>query len=124
MAFKSELKGPGSNCFFKHYNLYKNSRLKIKSSLAPFPPHFSIYRYQGEAYLLFLECIHNHAYEKSRFLRGDTTIVENKIPDITEDIKASTPLAYINPDHRTIHLLDKILSFDDYLASIHIPQTK
>jgi len=73
---------------------------------------------------LFLECIHNHAYEKSRFLRGDTTIVENKIPDITEDIKASTPLAYINPDHRTIHLLDKILSFDDYLASIHIPQTK
>jgi len=38
LAFKSELKGPGSNCFLKHYNLYKNSRLKIKSSLAPFSP--------------------------------------------------------------------------------------
>ncbi|RKZ71379.1 MAG: hypothetical protein DRQ57_18770, partial [Gammaproteobacteria bacterium] len=83
---------------------------------------FSIYRYQGEAYLLFLECIHNHAYEKSRFLRGDTTIAENKIPELTappEDIKASTPLAYINPDHTTIHLLDKILSFDEAQNKIY-----
>ncbi|EDN68881.1 Ankyrin [Beggiatoa sp. PS] len=82
---------------------------------------FSIYRYQGEAYLLLLECIHNHAYEKSRFLHGHATIDEDKIPVLTtsEDIKATSPLAYVNPNHPTIHLLDKILSFDEIQNQIY-----
>jgi hypothetical protein len=82
---------------------------------------FSIYRYQGEAYLLLLECILNHAYEKSRFLRGHATIDENKIPALSAptDIEATTSLAYINPNHSTIHLLDKILSFDEAQHQIY-----
>ena len=32
------IKGARVELFFKHYNLYKNPRLKIKLSLAPFLP--------------------------------------------------------------------------------------
>jgi hypothetical protein len=82
---------------------------------------FSIYRYQGDAYLLLLEYIPNHAYDKSRFLRGNASIDENKIPTLSElaNLDEEKSLAYINPKYSTIHLLDKILSFDEAQHQIY-----
>ena len=55
-------------------NLYR-ARLDRSNRLL-----FSIYRYQDQAYVLVLECIAHHAYDKSRFLRRGATIDESKIP--------------------------------------------
>lgn len=70
----------------------------------------------GSSYLLILEVIRAHAYEKSRFLNG-TQIDENKLepiasPDVVSD-KEHLPLPYVNPKHGHFHVLDKIISFDD-----------
>ena len=51
-------------------NLYR-ARLDRSNRLL-----FSLYRYQDEAYILVLECIEHHAYDKSRFLRRGATIDE------------------------------------------------
>lgn len=75
---------------------------------------FKIVHYQGECYALILEVIHQHTYEKSRFLRG-AKIDETKILLIAPDqvAEAGLPeLSYINPDSRRVQFLDKIISFD------------
>lgn len=76
---------------------------------------FKFAKIEGTTYLLLLEVIKNHDYEKSRFLRG-AEIDESKLQTITkpEKIPAEdlTPVAYINPQSRHFHLLDKIISFD------------
>jgi len=75
--------------------------------------------FSGKIYLLLLEIIHGHAYEKSRFLRG-ATVNEAKlepIPDsetVLETDKLS--LCYVNPALGHFHILDKILCFDDLQA--------
>lgn len=81
---------------------------------------FSLYRHQGETCILALEHIPNHAYEKSRFLRG-AAIQEDKIPAIA-DPKAEQfeELTYLNPASASFHLLDKILSFDDLQQAVYI----
>ena len=48
---------------------------------------FAIVRYNDTAHALMLEVIEQHAYDKSRFLRG-AAIDENKIPDI--DVTSAT----------------------------------
>lgn len=61
-----------------------------------------------------LEVVHNHAYDRSKFLRG-VRIDEAKIPLLeTSQIKDEylTNLVYINPSERRFHFLDKILSVD------------
>ncbi len=79
---------------------------------------FSLYRHKDETCILALEHIPNHAYEKSRFLRG-ATIQEDKIPVLT-DPGAEQPneLVYLNPASSSFHLLDKILSFDDLQQTV------
>jgi ribosomal protein S13 len=75
---------------------------------------FKIVHYQGERYALILEVIHQHTYEKSRFLRG-AKIDEAKISLITPDQVPDTglpELSYVNPDSRHVQFLDKIISFD------------
>lgn len=76
---------------------------------------FKFAKIEGKTYLLLLEVIKNHDYEKSRFLRG-AEIDESKLQTISkpEKIPAEdlTPVAYINPQSRHFHLLDKIISFD------------
>jgi hypothetical protein len=81
---------------------------------------FSIYRHQGQVYALILEYIKNHAYEKSRFLNQNATLDENKIPSVKtlSEVKEE-PLIYVNPEHKTFNLLDKIISFDDSQHSIY-----
>ena len=81
---------------------------------------FSLYRYQGETYILVLECIANHAYDKSRFLRRGATIDESKIPTVDHpDQAAAAPLAYLNPRLPTFHLLNKVMSFDDAQQAVY-----
>nr|VFJ58067.1 MAG: Superfamily I DNA or RNA helicase [Candidatus Kentron sp. FM]VFJ67026.1 MAG: Superfamily I DNA or RNA helicase [Candidatus Kentron sp. FM]VFK08198.1 MAG: Superfamily I DNA or RNA helicase [Candidatus Kentron sp. FM] len=81
---------------------------------------FSLRVYQGQTYALILECIPNHAYEKSRFLKGNAPIDENKIPAIEAlDKEQTRPLVYINPDLPTFNLLDKIISFDEIQADVY-----
>lgn len=85
---------------------------------------FTLLRHGDETCVLALEVIANHAYEKSRFLRG-AAIDEAKIADEGSEIDAAaaareaTPLRYLHPDHTSIHLLDKPLSFDDAQQAIY-----
>jgi hypothetical protein len=77
---------------------------------------FSIGKFEGISYIFILEVIHNHAYERSKFLNG-VKVDESKLVALnsTEDIAAADNIrvSYINPHKNTFHILDKILSFDD-----------
>ncbi len=68
---------------------------------------FSLVRHGDEVCALMLEVIANHAYDKSRFLRG-AAIDESKIPDISADdaIREAQALRYLHPERTGIHLLD------------------
>ncbi|MDV6374080.1 hypothetical protein [Deinococcus arenicola] len=67
-----------------------------------------------ETVCLALEVIHQHAYEKSRFLRG-ARIDEAKLPDLSRETAEAEaqPLRYLHPSRSEFHLLDKVISFDD-----------
>ncbi|MFZ2405809.1 MAG: hypothetical protein WAW41_11770, partial [Methylobacter sp.] len=81
---------------------------------------FSIYRYEQQNYALILEFIKNHAYQDSRFLRQVSDIDEDKIPVIAKaDDVGGKELVYLNPDHGSFNLLDKIISFDERQQSIY-----
>ncbi|MEK7990259.1 MAG: UvrD-helicase domain-containing protein [Thiotrichaceae bacterium] len=81
---------------------------------------FSIYTYETKTYILVLEYLPNHAYDKSRFLHNDAQIDEAKIPTISSVQDAETvALPYINANHNTFHILDKILSLDDIQNDIY-----
>lgn len=81
---------------------------------------FSLVRHGDEVCALMLEVIANHAYDKSRFLRG-AAIDESKIPDISADnaIREAQTLRYLHPERTSIHLLDKPISFDDTQETIY-----
>ncbi|MBN2369517.1 MAG: UvrD-helicase domain-containing protein [Vicinamibacteria bacterium] len=72
-------------------------------------------RHQGERVALALEVVENHAYDRSRFLRG-ATVDEDKIAVLQQEDVPETDLpqlTYINPASTRFHLLDKVLSLDD-----------
>ena len=74
--------------------------------------------FAGKTYLLLLEVIYRHAYDKSRFLNG-ATVDEGKLEPVSSPEKAAgqaEALRYVNPENRNIHFLGKILSFDDEQA--------
>lgn len=82
---------------------------------------FKIISYGGERYILLLEVVLNHAYEKSKFLRG-VPVEETKIPvlDKARAEKEEVPsLIYINPSNKRFHLLDKVISFDPEQEEIY-----
>ena len=81
---------------------------------------FTLVRYGDETCILMLEIIAHHAYDKSRFLRG-VQIDEERIIDVEADAAAreAQPLRYLHPEHTTIHLLDKPLSFNDAQHAIY-----
>jgi len=81
---------------------------------------FCLLRQGGSTYALMLEVIEQHAYDKSRFLRG-AVIDDEKVPDIDAATAAAEayPVRYVHPDRREIHLLDKALSFDDAQEAIY-----
>ncbi|WP_305822327.1 UvrD-helicase domain-containing protein [Massilia brevitalea] len=82
---------------------------------------FSIVRYNGETYALMLEVIEQHAYDKSRFLRG-ATIDDAKVPsaDPVEAIGEAQPVTYLNPSQPRVHWLDKVISFDDAQLKVYL----
>ena len=81
---------------------------------------FTLVRHQDEVCALMLEIIENHDYDKSRFLRG-AVIDEKLIVDATlaEATQAAEPMRYLHPEHATVHLLDKAISFDDAQQAIY-----
>ena len=62
---------------------------------------FALVRHGDTAYALILEVIEQHAYDKSRFLRG-APIDEEKIPAIDAAAAAAEaePVRYIHPGRR------------------------
>jgi len=89
-------------------NLYR-ARLDRNNRLL-----FALYRHQGERCALVLEYIHQHAYEKSRFLARGAHIDEDRIPAVEAGAADKAPeLPYLNPKLPRFHLLDKVLSFDE-----------
>ena len=86
---------------------------------------FKFASYKEEKYLLLLEVIEHHAYEKSKFLRG-AAIDENKLKPIEkkeiEKPPTPQPLVYVNEKRPVFHLLDKIICFDKDQDDIyHLP---
>lgn len=85
---------------------------------------FKVLTYNQKKYALILEVIHNHEYEKSRFLNG-AKIDKTKIETVTQDhFNQAESIYYINANNNQIHLLDKFISFDsiqDEIFNIHPP---
>jgi hypothetical protein len=94
-------------------NLYR-ARLNITDRLL-----FAIYQYKNESYLLVLEYLKSHNYSASRFLQRGVVIDEDKIPSIQSIPEESPSLAYINPEHKSFNILDKIISFDESQQEVY-----
>ncbi len=98
------------------HNGYYRAKLDYENRLL-----FKFAKYNGQTYILLLEVIHNHAYEKSRFLRGakvdesKLTVLKNE-KHIPEEEKVD--LNYVNHQTNKFHLLNKALSFDDLQQNI------
>jgi hypothetical protein len=82
---------------------------------------FKFAKYNNQTYVLLLEVIYNHAYEKSRFLKG-AKIDEDKLKPLKSAKQVSeeeiVELNYINHNTNKFHLLNKVLSFDDLQQNI------
>jgi hypothetical protein len=96
-------------------NLYR-ARLNRNDRLL-----FSIYRYQEQAYALVLEYIKNHNYNASRFLQQGASLDDNKIPQLAQPpiFEEQEKLVYVNPQHNTFNMLEKIISFDDSQQDVY-----
>ena len=82
---------------------------------------FQIRKHAGKRYALLLEVVRNHAYEKSRFLRG-AGVSEDKVSSLTveqelEQVDALS-IPYVNESSKTFFFLDKALSFDEVQSKI------
>ncbi len=82
-------------------------------------------RHADETVCLALEVIHNHDYANSRFLRGallqwDQIDLDDALPPSTTDLNLQAPvLRYLHPERSEIHVLDKVLSFDDTQQAVY-----
>ena len=76
---------------------------------------FTYIKYKDKVYILILEIIKNHDYEKSRFLRGKSMVNTSNI--IEEDIDVESPiediqtLKFLTKD-KPVYFLDKFIMFD------------
>jgi hypothetical protein len=82
-------------------------------------------RHGNETVCLALEVILNHDYAGSRFLRGATLnwdqldLDDMPAPD-ADELNAQAPaLRYVHPQRGEIHVLDKVLSFDDAQQAVY-----
>jgi hypothetical protein len=81
---------------------------------------FALYRNKGERCALVLRHIRQHAYERSRFLARGATIDENRIAAVGPQVADAAPgLSYLNPRPPRLHLLDKVLSFDEDQEAVY-----
>ncbi len=76
---------------------------------------FKVVTHHQKKVALLLEVIHQHAYEKSRFLKG-AAIDDDKCDLIKHEDHFNQEkhdiLPYLHPNNAQFHLLDKIISFD------------
>jgi hypothetical protein len=81
---------------------------------------FALLRHGNEVCAVMLEVIENHAYARSRFLRG-AAVDESKIPDVPAAPAAAEaePVRYLHAERREILYLDKPLSLDDVQHEIY-----
>lgn len=81
---------------------------------------FTTVRHQDHVYALMLEVIEQHAYDKSRFLRG-AVIDDDRIAalDAAEGRREAAPVRYLHPERRQVHWLDKAISFDDAQQAVY-----
>lgn len=90
---------------------YYRAKLDDKNRLL-----FKFSRYEDRTYILALEVILNHAYDKSRFLAG-AAVDERRLEPISGEAglerEEVQPMAYVNPRAKKFRLLDKALSFDE-----------
>ena len=96
---------------------YYRARLDIRDRLL-----FSLVVCKGRKHLLLLEVIKDHNYVHSRFLRGALLPEDDKlvaVPDPEKEVNGHTPeLSYLNAGNRSIHLLNKFISFDELQQSV------
>lgn len=82
---------------------------------------FKFARYRQQTYILLLEVIYNHEYEKSRFLRG-AKIDESKLVALKSEKQipeeAMPELNFVNHKSNKFYLLNKVISFDDVQQNI------
>ncbi|MBI2965653.1 MAG: ankyrin repeat domain-containing protein, partial [Chloroflexi bacterium] len=80
---------------------------------------FTLRRYAGEYCCLLLEHIPNHAYDRSRFLRG-AVVDETKIPVAAAPQDGQCEeIVYLHPQRERFAFLDKVLSFDDDQQAVY-----
>ena len=82
---------------------------------------FKIATFNDDTYIVLLEVIYNHDYEKSRFLRGaifdeSKLLGLNTVEEVTEE--HIEKLGFVNSKNNKFHLLDKVISFDDTQQNI------
>lgn len=89
-------------------------------------------RHDGQTVCLFLEIIDNHAYDKSRFLRGarvdhdkieqapDVTAADVLAPDAATPDAHSARLTWLHPTRDRFVLLDKPIMFDDVQEAVRL----
>ncbi len=83
---------------------------------------FSLMNYQGKKKLLLLEIIRNHNYTHSRFLRGALLPEDDKLMPVSGtgvDAEKNMPeLLYLHPKNKSVHLLNKFISFDELQGDV------
>ena len=82
-------------------------------------------RHGDETVCLALEVIHNHDYANSRFLRGaalqwDQLDLDDAPTSSPAELNEhAAPLRYLHPQRSEVHVLDKVLSFDDTQQAVY-----
>jgi hypothetical protein len=96
---------------------YYRARLDIRDRLL-----FTLVSFREQKHLLLLEVIKDHNYARSRFLRGTPLPEDDKLlaaPEPEKDLNGKIPdLSYLNPKNRSVHLLNKFISFDELQESV------
>jgi hypothetical protein len=96
---------------FYRAKLDRSNRLLVK-----------LVRHQGARYAIALEVIEQHAYDRSAFLQGaavDEDKVEAPVAAAELDRDVLPEIAYLNPASSRVHVLDKVLSFDDAQEAVY-----
>jgi hypothetical protein len=81
---------------------------------------FALLRHGTEVCAVILEVIEQHAYDRSRFLRG-AAIDDEKIPVVAAPpaVEEAEPVRYLHANRRAVLYLDKPLSLDDAQQAIY-----
>jgi hypothetical protein len=76
----------------------------------------------GKRACLALELIEQHAYDRSRFLRGarvDESLLSPEPVDARQNTEGLVPVRYLHPGRPEFHVLDQPISFDDHQAKLY-----